>query len=127
MLEETPEGPLDNKEIKPVNLREINPEYSLEVLMLKLKLQYFGHLMRTGNSLEMSLMLGKTKGRKRKGHQMIRWPDSVTDAVNINLGKLQEKVRTGRPGVLQSMASQRVGHDWVTEQQQQNLKGNEQD
>ena len=115
MLEETPEGPLDNKEIKPVNLREINPEYSLEVLMLKLKLQYFGHLMRTGNSLEMSLMLGKTKGRKRKGHQRIRWPDSVTEAVNINLGKLQEKVRTGRPGVLQSMASQRVGHDWVTE------------
>ena len=108
-------------------LREINPEYSLEVLMLKLKLQYFGHLMRTGNSLEMSLMLGKTKGRKRKGHQRIRWLDSVTDAVNINLGKLQEKVRTGRPGVLQSMASQRVGHDWVTEQQQQNLKGNEQD
>ena len=113
LLEKSSESPLEARRSNQSIFRESNPEYSLKGLMLKL--QYFGHLMRTGNSLEMSLMLGKTKGRKRKGHQRIRWPDSVTEAVNINLGKLQEKVRTGRPGVLQSMASQRVGHDWVTE------------
>ena len=60
--------------------------------MLKLKLQYFGHLMRTGDSLEKSLMLGKIEGRRR-GHQRMRWPDSITDAMNMNLGKLQEMVR----------------------------------
>ena len=73
-------------------LREINSEYSLKGLMLKLKLQYFGHLMQTGNSLEKTLMLGKIKGRRR-GHQRMRWLDSITDAVNMNLGKLWEMVR----------------------------------
>ena len=68
VLEKTLESPLDSKEIKPVNLKDINPEYSLEGLMLKLKLQYFGHLMRTADSLERSLMLGKIEGRRR-GHQ----------------------------------------------------------
>ena len=70
--------------------KEINPEYSLEGLMLKLKLQYFGHLMRIDNSLEKSLMLGNMEGRR--AHQM-RWLDSITDATNMNLGKLQEMVR----------------------------------
>ena len=74
-------------------LREINPEYSLEGLMLKLKLQYFGHLMQTADSLEKSLMLEKIEGRRRRGHQRMRWLDSITDAINMNSGKLQEMVR----------------------------------
>ena len=87
-------------------LREINPEYSLEELMLKLKLQYVGHLMRTDNSLDKSLMLRKIEGRRRREHQRMRWLDGITDAMNMNLGKLQEMVRDGRPGVLQFMESQ---------------------
>ena len=74
-------------------LREINPEYSLEGLMLKLKLQYFGHLIQTADSLEKSLMLGKIEGRRRQGYQRMRWLDSVTNAMDMNLGKLQEMVR----------------------------------
>ena len=73
-------------------LREINPD-SLEGLMLKLKLQYFGHLMQTDDSLEKALMLGKTEGRRRRGHQRMRWLDSITDQMNMNLGKLWEVVR----------------------------------
>ena len=74
-------------------LREINPECSLEGLKLKLKFQYFGHLMRTDDSLEKSLMLGKIKGRRRRGHQRMRWLDGISNASNINLGKLQEMPR----------------------------------
>ena len=73
-------------------MREIIPEYLLERLMLKLKLQYFGHLMRTDDSLEKFLMMGKIEGRRR-GHQRMRWLDGITDAVNMNLGKLWEMVR----------------------------------
>ena len=68
--------------------REINPEYLLEGLMLKLKLQYFGHLMQTTDTLEKSLTLGKTEGRRRKGHQRMRWLDVITDAMDVNLGKI---------------------------------------
>ena len=74
-------------------LREINPEYSLEGLILKLKLQYFGHLIQTAYSLEKSLMLGKIEGRRRRGHQRMTWMDSITDAINMNLGKLQKMVK----------------------------------
>ena len=86
--------------------------------MMKLKLQYFGHLMQTDDSLEKSLMLGKIEGRRRRGHQRMRWLDGIIEAMNMNLGKLWEIVRTGRPGMLQSMGSQRVRHDWATAQQQ---------
>ena len=96
-------------------LRESNPEYSLEGLMLKLNLQYFGHLMQTDNSLEKSLMLRKIEGRRRREHQRMRWLDGITKTINMNLTKLRRWWGTGRPGVLESTGLQRVGHDWVTE------------
>ena len=91
-------------------LKEINPEYSLEGLTLKLKLQYFGHLMQRSNSLEKTLMLGKIDSRRRRRQQRRRWLDGITDWMDMSLSKLQEFV-TGRPGVLQSVGSQRVGND----------------
>ena len=84
MLEKTFESPLDSKEIKPSILKEINPEYSLEGLMLKLKLQYFGHLMRRTDSLEKILMLGKIEGKRRRWQRM-RWLDGIIDSMYMNL------------------------------------------
>ena len=85
VLEKTLESPLDCKEIKQSILKKINPEYSLERLMLKLKLQYFGHLMRRADSLEKTLMLGKIKGRSRRGQQRMRWLDGITDSIDMLL------------------------------------------
>ena len=96
-------------------LKEISPGIPLEGMMLKLKLKYFGHLMRILDSLEKSLMQGGIGGKKRRGRHRIRWLDCITDSMGMSLSDSRFWWWTGRPGVLWSIGSQRVGHDWVTD------------
>ena len=119
VLEKTLESPLDSKEIKPKSvLKEMNPQCSLEGLMLKLKLQYFGHLMQRAESVEKILMLGKTEGKRRRGRQRASWLMASLTQWTWVWANSSRWWRTGKPGMLQSVRSQRVGHNWATEQRQ---------
>ena len=100
-------------------LKEINPEYLLGGLILKQKLQYFSHLMRRTDSLEKTLMLEKIKGKKRRGWQKLKWSDSITNTMDMNLNHLWDLMEDKEPGVLHSKQSQRFGRDLLIEQRKQ--------
>ena len=123
MLERTLERPLDCRGSNQSILNKINPEYSLEGLMIKLKLQYFGYLMWRTYLLEKTVILGKTEGRKRSVQQRMRWLDSIADSVDMNLSKPLEIVEDKGACSAAVMRSQRIRHDLATEQQQGAIQG----
>ena len=113
----TLENPLECKEIKELVLKEINPDYSVEGLMLKLKLQYFGHLMQRASgkkpSLEKTLMVGTIEGKRRRGQRRMRWLDSITDSMDMNMSKLREIVEDR--GAVRGVANRWTQfNDWTT-------------
>ena len=114
VLKKTLESPLDYRRSHQSVLKEISPEYSLKGLMLKP--QYFGHLMQRANLLEKTLMLGKIEGRRRRGQQRMRWLDGIINSMDMNLNKLQEKVKGREAKRATFHGSQRLEHDRATEQ-----------
>ena len=115
MLEKTLESPLDCKEIQPVSAKRNQPWIFIGRTGAEAETPIPGHLWWKADSLEKSLMLGKIEGRRRRGRQKMRWLEAINNSMDMSLSKFGSWWWTGKPGVLQSMGSQRVRHDWVTE------------